>query len=217
MENLEIVAYRERTPSWSDTVLRTEWRVRPVEACPYDYLVAAWGKDWGYHHPETTHVLEQRYIRNGVEEPWRPSFAARSRAHALEHVDGGRGVVELDPELIAQTAATIAESERMAAEKNAQAAAAHDAEARRERVRRSEKAFGDLSMHVRDGHWAARWTTFVADADKDDEFFASIRADDEFRRLHNAVIAAITVPAKRKAIKAFLAYAEPMLAKHEKV
>ena len=184
--NAMIAAYRERSAPNPETgepgILRDEWRVREVS----DFMPAS-------------HVLEHRYVRRGVEEPWRLFDAANDHQMALEYVDGS--AVALDPELIEiQTKrAAAAEAARHKADVERTVTVEREAHARREA--RSAAAFRRLATSSRDQVWADRWNAFVVQYHDNEAMKAQVLNN---IRLYDAVLAAETVPAKRKAIKAFL-------------
>lgn len=199
-----IVAYAERQ-SWSTNPetgepwpIRHEWRVSLVADFSYEVLQAAFGDYWrdsrkGY----SSHVLEHRYVRGGVAEEWTLFDTDTSRRGCLEMIDSN--AVAVDPELTAIQAerrAAQAEHERkIEADRVASVAAAE----RAYHAERSDAAFYKLSKS-KDSVWAERWNSFVSTCDNATR--EQIAAD---RALYDAVMSAETVPAKRKAIKAFLA------------
>ena len=79
------------------------------------------------------------------------------------------------------------------------ATAEREAHARREA--RSAAAFARLVMSSRDHVWADSWKAFIVRYLNDEVMKAQVLNN---IRLYDAVLAAETVPAKRKAIKAFL-------------
>ena len=201
--NAMIAAYRERSAPNPETgepgILRDEWRVRGISDFMPEALTAAWGSDWRCSRPCASHVLEHRYVRRGVEEPWRLFDAANDHQMALEYVDGS--AVALDPELIEiQTKrAAAAEAARHKADVERTVTVEREAHARREA--RSAAAFRRLATSSRDQVWADRWNAFVVQYHDNEAMKAQVLNN---IRLYDAVLAAETVPAKRKAIKAFL-------------
>lgn len=214
----EIVAYREKPSMSCDGTMRWEYMVRRVEDVNPDVLTLAWGKSWMYHRSDITHVLtERRFLIGGPpEQGWCMPVGLTLREDVLDHLP--KHSVIVDPKLQVIEEATRAERARDAAREAADAEEKvridHESEMHRYRQKRSNAAFERL-LASKDGNWAERWNAFAQSCSK--EFLASVGEVAEFRRLYDAAMGAETVPAKRKAIKAFLAYAEPMLAKHEKV
>jgi hypothetical protein len=206
-----IAAYREKPSLTCDGALRFEYRVHAVEDVPGAALSEAWGRDWGRHYPETKHVVEERRVLCGVAESWRFHSPARSLAAALDCM-GGQDLVVLEPEMrtIWEARQTEIHRERDEHDARKKARLIEEREARdaREQRRRSDAAFERLAASQRDGHWAERWNAFLQAVTKDQVFLARAGCDDRFQALHDAVIAAKTVPSKRKAIREFLAYAE---------
>jgi hypothetical protein len=204
-----IIAFREReSMAEAGVVLRREWRVRDVTTFMEDVLAASLGGDWRYYHPYTTHVVEERALRGG--EPmtaWTVMWPLYSYEAAVEQVDSGAVFVcpilrELHERREAAQRAAI---ERAAAEIERERQAAADQEAARRKAYLSEAAFRRLLVSTH-GVWAERWNAFTASATPEQR--ERLRADETAVRLHDAVLAAETVPAKRKAIKAFLTHVE---------
>ena len=199
-----LVAYYERvTPA--GTNLRDEWRVREVREFDMADLYAAWGPDWLSYRPGASHVLEHRYIRDGAEEPWTPFQAANSEEQALQAVPDN--AVALDSYLIELQALRKQAAEKRRKDEEEKSNRAHEATERAVQRKRSEEAFVKLQKSPRDGVWAEKWNAYAA-AHQDDAFRARAQADPAYMEHYRAVIGAEAVPAKRKAIKEFLAYAE---------
>ena len=200
----EIAAYRERPSVVAEGVLRDEWRVVPFRENDPEQdarLAEAFGPDWRRYRPFPKAVLEHRYIRRGVEEPWLPVALGNSPEGALGEVDPG--AVAVDPRLAAiqqKRADYAAERDRKASEEREREAAARE---RRRRSADSQAAFRRLAASG-DAEWAERWNAAVSS--RSTEQRDQLRKDPEFVRLHEAVMAAVTVPSKRKAIRAALAY-----------
>jgi hypothetical protein len=204
-----IIAFREReSMTEAGVFLRREWRVRDVADVPEESLAQSPGCDWRYYHPQTSHVVEERALRGG--EPmtaWTVMRAIDSYEAAVEHVDSG--AVFVCPILHAlhqrQETAQRSAIEQAAAEIERERQAAVDEEAMRRKAYLSEAAFRRLLVSTH-GVWAERWNAFTASATPEQR--ERLRADETAVRLHDAVLAAETVPAKRKAIKAFLTHVE---------
>ena len=201
-----IVAYAEKE-SWDPQtgeqgVLRDEWRIRSVTDFTREELEAAWGPDWRIYKPYASHVLEHRYIRRGVEEPWEPRDSANSFQQALEGVDNratpvAKGLVNIQEKRNTYRDQTNAK-EKADAEK--QAAASE----RAHHKRRSQAAFEKL-LAGKAAVWARSWNEWMkSHQDRRDEF----KDDPEFMRLYTEANDSESSVSKRVAIKAFLKYAE---------
>lgn len=88
---------------------------------------------------------------------------------------------------------------------------AQEAKEKRRQRAESEDAFRRLHQSATGKVWAERWNDFMSGASA--EVVAKLRADRHAVELHDAVIAAATVPAKRKAIRMALAYYAGVLGK----
>lgn len=204
-----IIAFREReSMAEAGVFLRREWRVREVTDIAEETLTQSLGCDWRYYHPHTTHVVEERALRGG--EPmtaWTVMWPVASYEAAVEHVDSG--AVFVCPVLRdlheRQGTAQREAIEQAAIEAERKRQAEADAETARLRAERSEAAFRRLLVSTH-GVWAERWNAFTSSVT--DEQRERLRADETAVHLHDAVLAAETVPAKRKAIRAFLAHVE---------
>lgn len=203
-----IAAYHERASmdpmTGADGILRDEWRVvsyregDPVQA---ERLAEAFGTDWQRYRPFPKAVLEHRYIRRGAEDPWLPVALGNTVGDALGEVDPG--AVAVDPRLAAiqqKRADYAAERDRKAQEEREREAAVGE---RRRRSADSKAAFRRLAASG-DAEWAERWNAAVGSTSTEQR--DQLRRDPEFVRLHEAVMAAVTVPSKRKAIREALAY-----------
>lgn len=201
-----IVAYLERTTPVG-THLRDEWRIVPFSKYTYDQITAWMGPNWSSasYYRNGRFILEHRYIRDGVDEGWKPFDLFPTREKAMEAIDSNA--------VSASSGFTKVESARIAAAQTAkihemrkrEAKAAEDV--RRGIMLKSGDAFAKLleSKDPRKKALADRWNEFVGARINDDDFRAKILAD---RSLYDAAMNAVTVPAKAKAIKAFLkAYA----------
>lgn len=206
---IPIVAYREReSRAEAGVVLRHEYRVRSCEDVGEDELAQRLGQDWRYYRGDATHVLEERVYRNGEPSTvWTTTSSFDGYERAVEHVDSG--VTFVCPVLAQVHADRMADREAARERKAAEERAAYQAQVERAAEAahkiRSKNAFKRLATS-KDRAWAERWNAFTQDAT--DETRERLRADEIAVRLHDAVIAAETVPAKRRAIKAFLAHVE---------
>ena len=199
----DIVAYKERESedpaTGAEGILRTEWRIIPLATWekthdPY----ATFGPNWTRYKPRAKFVMEQRYIRRGVDEGWKPFDLYDSREEALSSIDrdaksASSGFTKVEGARIA--AARTAKIEEMRK---------HEADAassiRRAKQQRSQDAFGRLS-ESKNAELADRYNTFVTAHMNDPAMRSQILAD---RSLYDAIVDAETVPAKAKAIRAFL-------------
>lgn len=206
---ISIVAYREReSRAEAGVILRHEYRVRTCEDVGEDALARALGQAWWYYHGDSTHVLEERAYRDGVPQTvWTITASFEGYERTVEHID--TGVTFVCPVLREtherQERERHARAAARAAEQAAAERAANEQADREWHAARSQAAFDRLSWS-KDGVWAERWNAFTSAATPAD--IERLRADARAVELHDAVIAAETVPAKRKAIKAFLAYVE---------
>lgn len=200
----KIVAYYERPSVVTEGVLREEWRLVPFlqgEPAQAERLIEAFGPDWRRYRPFPADVLEHRYIRRGVEEPWLPVALGNSTEGALQEIEAH--AVAVDPRLEAiqkERANYAAEREREAREEREHEAAAAD---RKRQLTESRAAFRRLAAG-KDAEWATRWNEAVSSHSEEER--ERLKGDPEFVRLHEAVMDAVTVPVKRKAIRAALAY-----------
>jgi hypothetical protein len=205
-EKHNIAAYRERASAdpltGEDGVLRVEWRVRPVGDFTSEALAAAWGPDWRRFSPSAEFVLEQRYVRRGVEEPWAPFQTAGSREAALGYIDDRATAV--DPELIALQAKRRDYQEQQRAKVEAQQRKATEQAELRLHRDRAQAAFVKLAKS-KDGALAERWNSFMSTRQGEQTAFAN---DAKFMALYKAASEAETVPAKRAGIKEFLFYVD---------
>lgn len=207
---IPIVAYRERESRVeAGVILRHEYRVRSCEDVGEDELARKLGQDWRYYRGNATHVLEERVYRNGEPSTvWTTTSSFDGYERAVEHVDSG--VTFVCPVLAQihadQEAARAAARARKAAEERAAYQAQVEREERERKAARSENAFKRLLASSKDRVWAERWNAFTQGATQDE--VKRLRADEVAVRLHDEVLAAETVPTKRRAIKAFFAHVE---------
>lgn len=202
----EIVAYKERESADPETgepgILRKEWRVRKVKDFAPEELDAAFGPDWRRYRPFAEYVLEMRYIRRGVEEPWTPHSAANTFEQALESVDSGAIPVHPKAKKLEEEREEYRREEAAKAEEKRLAEI--EAEERRRKKERSEATFRKMSESPKFAPWATRWNDFIAKHRGDKDYLESAQANEGFMRAYNAVVEAQTVPAKAKAIRVFL-------------
>lgn len=196
----EIIAYSEKDSLTGPGILRQEWRVSRVTDWPADDLVFAWGDSWRRYKPFAEFVLDQRYIRSGVEKPWRPFESANTYEQALGYIDS-RAIpacpvlIELNRKRDEQIEKQGREREKVEQEKRS-----HEEKARLKKE--SEAAFGRMSKSKRFGHRAQEWHAFVVrhgnDHDRD-----MIRNDEKALQAYDAVMVATAVNAKASAIRRF--------------
>ena len=199
----DIVAYKERESmdpaTGAEGILRTEWRIIPLATWEKtNDTYAVFGPNWTRYKPRAKFVMEQRYIRRGVDEGWKPFDLYESREDALSSIDSDAKS--------ASSSFTKVEEARIAAARTAKIQEARKREAdavaatRRAKQQRSQDAFGRLS----EGKGKAltdAYNAFVTAHMNDASVREQILAD---RSLYDAIMDAETVPAKAKAIKAFL-------------
>lgn len=215
---MDLIAYSERPSYDPDTgapgVLRKEWRLRTADDVLSDPEASSY-KDRAADRKVVrgdAHVLEMRYIRRGMVEPWRLVDTARSAPETFYFVDGGVRVIGVDPRFVQFLREIEKNEQRRAAEKAAKLEAqALDEEKKRLR-QISRAAFDRLLMSPTGKTWALRWNELIDDLTKraaaDKSFGARVTGDEVFHDLHDAVRDATTVPAKRAGIRKALAYAE---------
>ena len=195
-----IVAYMERTTPVG-THLRDEWRLRPFSAYTYDQITAWLGPQWTsasyYRNPKF--ILEHRYIREGVDEGWKPFDLFPTREKALDAIDQGATPVNGGFAKVKLKRAEAREKTRREAEDKRQVE--WEADERRRKQARADEAFDRLMASPKYAIWAQRWNEFAAARQNDPALREAVLAD---RSLYNAATTAETVPARVKAIKAFL-------------
>lgn len=186
-------------------ILRQEWAVVPLDMFTYDELKEALGPHWYDYCPGAAWALLHRYIRCGDVEPWTLHDVGAERRDAMERIDAK--AIAVDPEMVAVQEDYRAQVERQRLEEEQKRQAAYDAEQRRYRRERSKSAFARMTQSERGKSIADRWQAFVErhnnDADRE-----RMGNDAEFMRLYNLAGESETVPAKQKAIRDFLDYAE---------
>lgn len=198
-----LVAYKERIApdpmSGAQGMLRDEWRVRLVTDFDPADLTDAWGLDWRRYSPFAGFVLEHRYIRRGVEEPWTPFQSTNEYAQAFGYIpDKAVFLCPVFQELERGRLAELAQAREEAEEK-----ARKDEEAQQARKDReaSKAAFERMWDSPKFTQWAHAWNAFIQRHATDAE---RISANAEVMSAYQAVIAAKTVPTKARAVKEFL-------------
>lgn len=203
-----IAAYMDRESSDPMTgatgTLRDEWRVRLVSDFNPEALSAAWGSGWRRSAPEASHVLEHRYVRRGVEEPWTPFQSANSSLQALQYIDDKATAV--DAELKDLQAKRRAHQEKQRAEAEEKRQKVREQEEREQHQEKAQAAFIKLAKS-KDAALTDRWNAFMSAHNSPSEQHAFLD-DPTFMKFYKAASEAETVPAKRRSIKEFLAYAE---------
>ena len=204
-----VVAFAERVSADPETgeegVLRDEWRVRTVGKVGEAALVAQFGEDWRSIRPFASHVLEHRYIRRGVEEPWSPADLGNDRRAALEYIDDK--ATPIDPVLldIQEGRAKYRQGSRAVFAE----ALARETDERRletEGKREASRAAFERLRAGKDAVWADRWNQFAASHQGDKAYVKNAAEDPELMRLYDEAMLATTVPKKKAAIRRFLEY-----------
>jgi hypothetical protein len=198
-----IVAYKERESMHPETgvvgIIRDEWRIKPIASYNMDDLYAAFGPNWTSYNPGARFVLEHRYIRRGVDEGWKKFDVYKTREKALEAID--RDATPVGQGMSKVKAKRALDEERQRVGEAAERESLWVAEGKRLRRGHSELAFRRM-LEGKNAIWGQRYNEFV-EAHKDDAaLLATMSADSA---LYDAVMDAVTIPTKVKAIKAFLA------------
>lgn len=213
----DIVAYTERDSidpeSCEEGITRTEWRI--VEGDFYQdrdpYRRRRFRLADTYRRAYTDFRLERRTIRRSEDLGWQPIEICDNQIEPLLMVDNlqSASVIAVDPEF-AEIQETYRQRVRESKDEETrkEAREREDMERRRQRVE-SEDAFRRLYESETGKVWAEEWNTFTTHARPD--VVATLRKDKRAVALHDAVIAAVTVPAKRKAIREALTYFEQVL------
>ena len=209
MTNPCLLAYAERPAADPETgapgTLRIEWRLWDRLEDP-----GAWMQDrldsafpgWLRSSRTPSFVVEQRYVRRGIEEAWQPFDFYSTRAAALGDVDGY--AVPVDAQLVAMRERAAEEERRERAEQDEKDRLAGERERKREQKRRSMIAFDRLYETAAGRPWCERWNAFVVRTQAESGAQARLRADIEFMVAYGAVMAAETIPGKRKAMRVLL-------------
>ena len=201
----ELIGYVEREshdPMTGEVgMLRKEWRVRELSAFSEQELADAWGPDWRRYKPTAQVVLEMRYIRSGVEEPWRPFESAYDVADAVTCTDSGivPCCAELE-DLLEKQKAYIAEGDAL---KRAERERLREEQALRDKLKASRDCWERMLEQANNRPWAIRWNEAIEQC-RSEKILDELKGEPEFLSLHNAVIAATAVPKKRVAIRKFL-------------
>ena len=205
----EIVAYSERESCDPITgevgILRKEWRLESVKNWDENILYAAFGAHWRMFRPGAEWLLLHRYIRRGKPEPWTPVEVGNTRGDVLHAIDGSPNVRATSTELQAMWDQELLATEARIQESAAQAIKELSMRDAEEQKRKSEAAFARL----RDGkhsHLALAWNDWIIAHMDNHKLKAEMRsgARPEMTQDYQAVLAAVTVPAKRAAIRHFL-------------
>jgi len=206
----EIVAYKERDAPDPETglpgTLRDEWRVLRVEDYPPGDLTRYFGQDWRNYRRYPTHVLEHRYVRRGVIEPWRPFDTAESFEKSLEYIDDH--ALPVHPKMIELVAARRAAADRAVVEREEKRRREAEQEERDYHKRRADRAFTSLTSGSAQGQaLVERWDSFISDHNTE-SFRVRVQNDPRWMDLYRQATTAETVPGRRKAIREFLEYSE---------
>jgi hypothetical protein len=201
----EIVAYSERPSSDPITaeegVLRVEWRLTPVTSVAREALEQAFGPRWDSHLASRPVLVESRRIKRGRAYAWEIYDAARTQDEAFYYIANSGEYIALNSRLKQVQVARQEAKNKAEAEELIAADTKEKARCRALQEAKSEAAFVRLS-ESKDAVWAERWKAFVRRHYINEDMIARIKAN---QTLYDAVVTAVTVPAKRKAIKAFLA------------
>jgi len=202
-----VAAYTERAImdpiTGEDGTLREEWRILSFSNYDQSRLVAAFGSNWRTYKPFPVTILEQRYIRRGIEEPWRPTGIYGSDDMAISDID--LHAVAVNTGLI-KLQGQRRESDRRKTEDQERAAQADQEQQALQASRAaSSKAFQRL-LDGKSSQWGHKWNALVRSIQNDDRRLEKLRQDSAFRKLYAAVLDSTTVPSKRKAIKAAIEY-----------
>ena len=196
----DLVAYFEKESLSGPGMLRQEWRVKRVSDYDRDTLEAAWGPDWRRFSPEAEYVLETRYIRDGVAQPWKPFQSASTFSQAVDYVDDR--AIALSSVLVEQKR----KREEYAAKQKMEAEEKRERQVRQEHRDASNKAFGDLSKSPRGAALTDQWNAFMNEHAMDPDYITRMRSNAGFMEKYNAVMEAERAPSKGKAIREFFAY-----------
>jgi len=181
-------------------VLRQEWRVSPLVSLAPEDITNAFGPDWQRYRPEACYVLEQHVVCRGDDWGWKPEHLANTYSEALEYVD--MRATSCSDALTELWAARAAHARDIEEAKQAEAAKTAKEAERQEQKAASEAAFARLYNSSRWGYWAHCWRAYGTRVQEMAEPERQNTLNREgFREAHDAVLAAVTVPAKRKAIR----------------
>lgn len=202
-----LAAYSERYSmdpiTGVDGVLRKEWKVDKIEPSDRpmsDALAYAFGADWRRYAPEAEFVLMVRYIKRGVEEAWTMFQAANTVIQCLGYIDDN--VIPVCEELLQLQLRRVAYAKGL---KSLEALEQRERDLREE-SKRHKKASEAAFLRLRDGKWgelAVSWnnTMQLLLCIKGARVSERLANCSQFRTLHEAVMDAETVGAKRKAIR----------------
>jgi hypothetical protein len=201
LDDPSVVARAQRITSLG-TDLKQEWRIRKLSS-PDDQAAA---REAVGPHGEIAgpFAQERRYIRDGVFEPWQFMGFYMSRHKGLEDIFLPPSSWVLDPEL-----AKIHEVRRALSEAKAEAEAvararAVDLEERSQVRAASERAFKRMldGASAVNRELAIGWNQAMV---KLKPLSGELSTDARFMANYESVMLAVTVPAKAKAIRFFLA------------
>lgn len=229
---IQIAAHNERESRAQVGMIRDEWRVRPLVLDDHapeaqrsilrtcgDRRLDAFAA-FSLEHRQVRHGGDAGFNRDGA---WELYDVYESDIAALADIDRtrqGHLTVAVDLRLLEVWADKHErqERERVAAAESIERQRVEDAKiaAARLQDRASRAAFDRLHTSKGGAELTEGWSALVAAVTADHEAagedtsstrLTRLQADPEFRAHHDAVFAATTVPAKRKAIKAALARA----------
>lgn len=215
----EVIYHFERPHMAAETGEEGIWceqfRIRTVRQVGEAEITRQSAPDWQYlTKGQVTHVLERNFSRPGlVSEGWVINQLCTSRDEAMEYIavaynndrrrENGKWPILPNAVIELVTAWDAAAAKRREEERQKEEARARAEEKARHRAA-SEAAFAKLSEspNAEVQALAQKWVELVewATPRKDE-----LAQDAEFMRLYEAVMAATTVPTKRKALKAICA------------
>lgn len=196
-----ILAYRERESWHPETgvlgILRDEWRIARREDIGDSFLRFRFGTAY----VGQSYVLLHRYIRRGTEEAWECVDVSDDPLALMSNVDDR--ATPVDPVFADYCRMRDEQRAREKAQQEAEEAERRERERRRVRREQSEEAFRRMLQGApRNRELAERWNAHVERLAPRAEELAQ---DAAFRATYDAVIAAVDVPSKARAIREHLA------------
>jgi len=201
----KIVAYMERDSVDPMTCekgkLRDEWRIRMISDFSRIELEDAFGRDWRRYSPGAQCILEHRYIRRGVIEPWKPFQSANSFNQALSYIDDKAISMCATLTTMQQDRKAYREAQEIKHEQELEEK--RIAEEKKDRCLQSEAAFRRMASSKKFGHYAKQWNEFAQKNVDNTKLKIAIKETNYLLEAYNAVIDATTIPVKAMAIKKF--------------
>jgi len=208
----KIEAYRELKRNWGSRIIRTEWRIRTVAEVGENALAESFVVDWRRYN-DGIYVLEERYIKDGVEEPWEPFCVVREIEDAFEMMPGFPIVAvserfklynqKIDEQLAKEKAEKLRREEKEE----------RQCEQQREKLElriKSEQAFQKLK-HSKCEAWRnlpGKWNAYFEEHKGDKKYIDTRRKDEIYMKLYMNVLEAVTMASKAKAIRLFFEYVD---------